>query len=82
MASSSTFQFFGWTTCIVSVFESKIDVVYSTKMKILTYTSYKKRFELYTKIDGSFAVNNCQIEPPQKEKISLSEVVLIPYEAG
>ena len=35
-------------------------------MKVLTYTSSKKHYDLYSKIHGSFAVNSCQIELAQK----------------
>ena len=35
-------------------------------MKVLTYTSYKEHYDLYTEIHGSITVNSCLIEPPQK----------------
>ena len=31
-------------------------------MKVLTYTTYRERCELYTEIHGSMTVNSCQIE--------------------
>ena len=51
-------------------------------MKVLTYTSYKEHYDLYTEIHGSIAVNSCQIEPPQKYIILLSEVSIVIYKAG
>ena len=38
--------------------------------------------DLYTKIHGSIAVNSCQIDPPQKGIILLSEVSIVIYKAG
>ena len=38
--------------------------------------------DLYTKIHGSIAVNNCQIELAQKNIILLSEVSIVIYKAG
>ena len=51
-------------------------------MKILTYASYKEQCDLYTKIHGSIAVNNCQTELAQKDIILLSKASLIVYKAG
>ena len=51
-------------------------------MKVLTYTSYKKHCDLYTKINGSIAVNSYQIELAQKDIIILSEVSIMIYNAG
>ena len=51
-------------------------------MKVLTYTSCKEHCDLYTEIHGSIAINNCQIEPAQKDIILLSKVSIIVYEAG
>ena len=51
-------------------------------MKVLTYTSYKKHCDLYTEIHGSIAVDSCQIEPPQKDVILLSEVSIVVYKTG
>ena len=51
-------------------------------MKVLTYTSYKEHCELYTEINGSIAVNSCQIELAQKGIILLSSFSLIFYKAG
>ena len=51
-------------------------------MRILTYTSYKEHYDLYTKIHGSIAVNSCQIELTQKDIIILSEASIVNYKAG
>ena len=51
-------------------------------MKVLTYTSYKEPYDLYTPIHGSTAVNSCQIEPPQKYIILLSKVSIVIYRDG
>ena len=51
-------------------------------MKVLTYTSYKEHYDLYTEIHGSIAVNSCQIELAQKYIIVLSEVSIMIYKAG
>ena len=51
-------------------------------MKVLTYTSYKEHYDLYTEIHGSIAVNSCQIELAQKYIIVLSEVSIVIYKAG
>ena len=51
-------------------------------MKVLTYTSYKEHFDLYTEIHGSIAVNSCQIELAQKGIILLSKVFIIVYKTG
>ena len=51
-------------------------------MKVLTYKSYKEHNDLYTKIQGSIAVNSCQIELPQKDIILLSKAPIITYKAG
>ena len=51
-------------------------------MKVLTYTSYKEHYDLYTENYGSIAVNSCQIEPPQKYIVLLSEVSIVIYKAG
>ena len=61
---------------IVSIF------VYLIKIKVLTYTSSKEHCDLYIEIHGSIAVNGCQIELPQKDKILLSKVSIIVYKAG
>ena len=50
-------------------------------MKVLTYTFYKKHYNLYTKIHGSIAVHGCQVSLPQKDIILLSKVSLIVYKA-
>ena len=51
-------------------------------MKVLTYTSYKEHCDLYTEIQGSIAVNSCQIELAQKDIILLSSISVIFYKAG
>ena len=51
-------------------------------MKVLTYTSHKEHYDLYTEIHGSVAVNSCQIELAQKYIIVLSEVSIVIYKAG
>ena len=51
-------------------------------MKVLTYTSYKEHYDLYTEIHGSIAVNNCQIELAQKYIILLSEASIVICKAG
>ena len=47
----------------------------------MTYTSYREHYNLYTEIHGSIAVNSCQIKPPQKYIILLSEVSIVIYKA-
>ena len=51
-------------------------------MKVLTYTSYKEHYDLYTEIHGSIAVNSCQIGLAQKDIILLSSIFVIFYKAG
>ena len=51
-------------------------------MKVLTYTSYKEHWDLYTVIHDSIAVNSCQIELPQKDIILLSEISIVIYKGG
>ena len=51
-------------------------------MRVLTYTSYKEHYDLYTEIYGSIAVNSCQIELPQKDITLLSEISIVIYKAG
>ena len=51
-------------------------------MKVLTYTSYKERCDLYTEIHGLIAVNSCQIELAQKDITLLLRVSIIIYKAG
>ena len=51
-------------------------------MKALTYTFYRKHYDLYTKIHGSIAVKVCQVSLAQKDIILLSKVSLIVYKAG
>ena len=51
-------------------------------MKALTYTSYKKHYDLYTKIHVSIAIHGFQIGTSQKDIILLSKASLIIYKAG
>ena len=51
-------------------------------MRVLTYTTYKKHNDLCTKIQGSIAVNGCQVGLAQKDIILLSKAFLIVYKAG
>ena len=51
-------------------------------MKVLTYTLYKERCDLYTKFHGSIAVNSSQIELTHIDIISLSEASIMIYKAG
>ena len=51
-------------------------------MKVLTYTSYKEQCDLYTEIQGSIAINSCQVELAQKDIILLSSISVIFYKAG
>ena len=50
-------------------------------MKVLTYTSYKEHCDLYNEINGSIAVNSCQVGLAQKD-ILLSEISIVIYKAG
>ena len=50
--------------------------VYLIKMRVLTYTLYKKQCDLYTEIHGSVAVNSCQIKLAQKD------IILLVYKVG
>ena len=51
-------------------------------MSVLTYTSNKVHNDLYTKIQGSIAVNGCQVGLAQKDIILLSNISFIVYKAG
>ena len=51
-------------------------------MKELTYTSYKKHYDLYTEIHDAIAVNSCQIRLAQKDIILLLKAPKITYETG
>ena len=51
-------------------------------MKVLTYTSYNEHNDLYTRIQGSVAVNGCQVGLAQKDIILLSKASLIVYKTG
>ena len=51
-------------------------------MKVLTYTSYKENYDLYTEIHSSIVVDNCQIGLAQKDIILLSSISVIFYKAG
>ena len=48
----------------------------------MTYTSYKKHCDLYTKIRGSVAVDSCQAELAQKDIILVLSVSIIAHKAG
>ena len=48
-------------------------------MKVLTYTSYKEHYDLYTEIHGSIAVNSCQAGLFKKDKILLEDNKLFKY---
>ena len=51
-------------------------------MKVLTYTSYKEHYDLYTEIHGSIAVNSFQIDLTQKDIVLLSKVSIIVDKTG
>ena len=51
-------------------------------MNVWTYTSYKEHNDLYTKVQGSIAVNCCQVGFAQKDIILLSKASLIVYKVG
>ena len=51
-------------------------------MKVLTYTSFKKHYDLYTEIHGSIDIHSCQVGLAQKDIILLSKASLIVFEAG
>ena len=48
-------------------------------MKVLTYTSYKVHYDLYTEIHGSIAVDSSQIGLFKKDKILLEDNKLFKY---
>ena len=56
--------------------------IYLIGMKVLTYTSYKEHYDLYTTINGSIVIHSCQFGLAQKDIILLSNTSLIVYEAG
>ena len=51
-------------------------------MRVLTCTLYKEHHDLYSEIQGSIAVNGCQVGLVQKSIILLSKVYIIVYKAG
>ena len=51
-------------------------------MNVLTYTSYKEHYNLFTKIHGSIASHSCQIGLAQKDIILLLKASLIVYKVG
>ena len=51
-------------------------------MKVLTYTSYKEHYDLYTETHGSIGVDSCQIKLVQKDIILLSKVSIVVYRAA
>ena len=48
-------------------------------MKVLTYTSYKEHFDLYTDIHGSIAVNSCRVGLFKKDRMLLEDNKLLRY---
>ena len=56
-------------------------MVYKIKIKVFTYTSYEKHFEIYIKIDHLIVVKNCRIGLPRKDIILLSDIALILFKA-
>ena len=65
--------------CIGIAAKYRVHVVYLIKLKVLTYTSYKEHYDLYTEIHGSIAVNSCQIGLFKKDKILLEDNKLFRY---
>ena len=51
-------------------------------MKVLTYTLYKRHYNLYTEIHGSIVINSYQIELAQRDIILLSNSPITTYKAG
>ena len=51
-------------------------------MNVLTYTSYKERYDLFSKIHGSIAVHSCQVGLAQKDIILLWKAIIITYRTG
>ena len=74
---TSIFQIFGWIICVETVFEYRIHLVYSIKMKFLTYTSHNENFGLYTQIHCKVVVNSCQIKFARKDIILPSDAAVI-----
>ena len=74
---TSIFQIFGWIICVETVFEYRIHLVYSIKMKFLTYTSHNENFRLYTQIHCKVVVNSCQIKFARKDIILPSDAAVI-----
>ena len=72
-------EYFTFALYLTVVF---IFVLFNKRMKVLTDTSYKEDYDLYTKIHGSIAINSCQIGLAQKDIILLSNASLIAYKAG
>lgn len=56
-------------------------MVYKIKIKVFTYTSYEKHFEIYIKIDRLIVVKSCRIGLPRKDIILLSDIALILFKA-
>ena len=51
-------------------------------MKVLTYASHKKHYELYTEIHDLITANRIQIELARKSTILLSDIAVILIKAG
>ena len=75
----SLVEYFTFALYLTVVF---IFVLFNKRMKVLTDTSYKEDYDLYTKIHGLIAINSCQIGLAQKDIILLSNASLIAYKAG
>ena len=48
-------------------------------MKVLTYTSHKEHYDLFTETNGSIAINDCRIGLFKKEKVLLEDSKLFKY---
>ena len=68
--------------CIAITFKYQVHLVYLIKMKVMTFTSYKVNYELYTEIHNLIAANSCQIELARKDIVLLSNKAVLFYKAG
>ena len=68
--------------CIGIALKYRIHFVFLIKIKVLTYTSCKEHYDLYTETHGSIGVNSCQIKLVQKDIILLSKVSIVVYRAA
>lgn len=68
--------------CLSIVFEYWIYVVYLIKIQLLIYKSYKRHFELYTKIHRPIAANARKIQLARKAIILLSDKAVMFYKVG